>query len=141
MERTDLFIIIYLSSPEQQLIALQAAHVLQSHRLCSLCILTASRKVEPENQIKLEKSTLKAHFTPPFSSKMSSRKPPLSFPAKHSSKLTVADTSYLKNRIFTHDISDKLRGRSWCPFIQFFRNWYSLFLQEQTKQPSVSSRS
>lgn len=91
MERTDLLIIIYLSSPEQQLIALQAAHVLQCHGLCSPCILTASRKVEPENQIKLEKSTLKAHFTPLFSSKMSSRKPPLSFPAKHFSKLNVAD--------------------------------------------------
>lgn len=34
-----------------------------------LCILTVSRKVEPENQIKLEKSTLKAHFTPLFFSK------------------------------------------------------------------------
>lgn len=66
MERTDLLIIIYLSSPEQQLIALQAAHVLQCHRLCSLCILTASKKVESENQIKLEKINSQSTFHTSF---------------------------------------------------------------------------
>lgn len=96
MERTNLLIIIYLSSPEQQRISLQAVHVPQCHRHCSLCILTTSRNVEPKYQRKLEKATVKAHFIPLFSSKMSNnRKLPLAFSIKCFSKFNVADPTVI----------------------------------------------
>lgn len=96
VERTDLLISIYLSSPEQQLISLHVVHVLEHHKHCSLCILTTSRKVEPKNQIKLGKATLEAHFIPLFSSKMSNnRKPSLAFSVKHFSKFNVADPTVI----------------------------------------------
>jgi len=72
VERSDLLIVIYLPSPEQQLISLHALH---GH--WSLCVLTTSRKVEPENHTKLGKATPEAHFIPLLSSKMgNNRKPP-----------------------------------------------------------------
>lgn len=54
------------------------------------------QKVARKNQIKLEKATLKAHFIPLFSSKMSNnRKPPLAFTVKQFPQFNVADPRFI----------------------------------------------
>lgn len=141
MESTDLLITIYLSSPEQHLFCCTHSTCWSATGIVHFAFLQQAGKWNPWTKENLKKQFLR-HISYLFSSaKWATTENHLwPFLLKHLSKFNAADPRVIW-RVFTHHISNEFRRRSWCPFIQFLRNWDSLFLQEQTKQSSAPSRS